>query len=149
MDNSLIAYIRQAVRNGESANASLVALRQSGSGIRRQDYLNLYREVSGAIKSQLTGIDRPGNRRPTRKETMFMTTATATGFMQYVDVWVKDRETGEIYPRPFGLRTDDLMTHDDAIETALDRMLGHADKYNETILGASYMATYEFVPEGS
>lgn len=147
MDNTLIGYIRQAVRNGESANRSLEALRQTGHGIRRADYLALYREVSGAIKAQLTGIDRPGNRRPTRREIAFISSATATGFMQYVDVWVKDRETGEVYPRPYGLRTDDLMTHDDAIETALDRMVQHAEKYNETVLGASYMATYEFVPE--
>jgi hypothetical protein len=77
-----------------------------------------------------------------------MTTVSAAGFMQYVDVWVKDRDTGEIRIRPYSIRTDELMTRGDAVATAIDRMETHADGYGERILGALYTATYILVPKG-
>lgn len=145
---NLAAYAKGAIKRGLSANAALDELKSAGLGVRRQDWLALVREVRGALESQATGMDRPSNRRPYRKELLFMTTTTATGFIQYVDVWVKDRDSGEIRPRPYGIRTDDLISHGDAIETAMDRMAQFAEGYNEIVLGATYMATYELVPKG-
>lgn len=147
-DNELIAYIRAALRAGESANQAFRTAVGTTVGIRRQDFLSLYRQVKGDIERQATGIDRPGNRRPFSREVVAMFTVVETGFMQHLDIWVKDRETGEIYPRPFSIRTDDLMTHDDAIATGLEAFSEHADSYGETILGATYRSTYALVPRG-
>lgn len=147
-DNELIHYIRAAVRAGESANQAFRTAVGTTVGIRRADFLSLYRQVRDDIQRQSTGIDRPGDRRPFQREIVAMFTVVETGFMQHLDIWVKDRETGEIYPRPFSIRTDDLLTHDDAIATALEAFEEHADTYGETILGASYRSTYELVPQG-
>jgi hypothetical protein len=145
-DINIPAFARQIIKEGRSANSGLTELKALGAGIRRQDWLSIVREVRTAMESQATGIDRPGHRRPYRREILVMSTTVATGFIQYVDVWVKDGDTGEIGIRPYGIRTDDLMTHDDAIETALDRMTEHSGDYNEMILGGTYMATYELIP---
>lgn len=146
--NSYAAYARDALRRGLSANQALRELRAAGQGIRRQDWLSLYRQLDDTLKSRATGIDRPGGRRPYQREILVMSTATATGYLQYVDVWVKNRSTGEISARPYGIATDDLMTHDDAIETAVDRMQAFADDYDEVILGGTYLTTYMMVPKG-
>lgn len=136
-----------AVKRGLSANEGLRQYLQAGGHVRRQDWLALVREVRGTLETRATGIGRQGDRKPTRSEIFVMTTVLETGYMQHVDIWVKDRETGEIGIRPYSIRTDDLLTHDDAIETALDRMAVHAENYNETILGGSYLGTYILIPK--
>lgn len=146
-DNWPLNAAISAVKRNLSANESLRELRDLGYGIRRQDWLALVREVRGTLETRATGMGRDGTRRPTRSEIFVMTTVIETGFMQHIDVWVKDRETGEIGIRPYSIRTDELMTHDDAIETALDRMAAHAENYGETILGGSYLGTYILVPK--
>lgn len=138
-----------AVKRNLSANEALRELRDLGYGIRRQDWLALVREVRGTLETRATGIGRQGDRKPTNSEIFVMTTAIETGFMQHIDIWVKDQETGEIRIRPYSIRTDDLMTHDDAIATALDNFGVHAKKYGETILGASYLGTYILIPKKS
>lgn len=145
-DFPLNAAIR-AVKDGMSANESLRQLRAAGSGIRRADWLALVREVRDTLESNATGIDRPGWRKPLTSEILVMTTVVETGFMQHIDIWVRDNESGEIRIRPYSIRTDDLLTHDDAIETALDQFAGHAKRYGETILGGSYLSTYVLIPK--
>lgn len=144
-DFPLNAAIR-AVKEGISANQALRDLRAAGSGIRRGDWLALMREARGQLEANASAFNRIGNRIPASSEVFIMTTVTGTGFLQHIDIWVKDHETGEIRIRPYSIRTEDLMTHDDAIETALDQFRTHADNYGETILGASYHSTYVLVP---
>lgn len=148
MDNELVSYIRAAIREGWSANKAFAGASRTEIGIRRADFLGLYREMRDDMVAQTHAVDREGGRRPYAREIFVMTTVLETGFMQHLDIWVKDRETGEIRPRPFSIRTDDLMTHDDAIATALEQFGEHADHYGETILGATYRSTYTLVPGG-
>lgn len=143
---NLAPWIAAAIKQGLSANESLRALRAEGRGLRRETYLDLYAQVADNLRLKAGGADREGGRRPYAREILFAPSTVAVGYMQYVDIWVRDTSTGEVYPRPYGLRTDNLMTHDDAIATALDRYQDHAADYGETILGASYMATYLFAP---
>lgn len=144
-DTPLWAAIR-AAKAGLSANQGLEAAKAADVSIRRQDWLALYREVRAALKAGAIETMQPLGRRPYATEFKVMSTVEATGFMQYVDVWVKDRETGEIRIRPYSIRTDFVMTRADAVATTLDRMQEHADAYGERILGAVYTGTYILVP---
>jgi len=146
-ETPLWAAIR-SVKAGMSANASLEAMKAAGLGVRRQDWLSLVREVRAALEANAIDTMQPLARAPFTTEWRVMTTATASGFMQYIDVWVKDRETGEIRIRPYSIRTDDLLTRADAVATAIDRLEQSADLYGERILGAVYTATYVLVPKG-
>ena len=138
----------KVVKGGMSANEGLQILKAQGMGVRRQDWLSLVREVKAAIAANALETMQPLDRAPFTSEWKVMTTATATGFMQYIDVWVKDRDTGEIRIRPFSIRTDDLLTRADAVATAIDRMESSMDFYGERILGAVYTSTYVLVPKG-
>lgn len=146
MDNEVRNWALRATKGRISANEALRELKAVDAGIRRQDFLALVREFRDDLSLNLKGIDRPGSRRPYTREMTFVTSSVATGYTQMVDIWVKDVETGEIYSRPYGIRTDDLMTHDDAIETALDRYQQHADFYGQSILAATYAGTLRWTP---
>lgn len=147
MDRIPFNFATFIVKEGLSANEGLAQLRAMGHGVRRADWLDMVRTVRDNLDEIAASQTRTGNRRPYRKEIMFMATAGVTGFMQHVNIWVKDNDTGEIFPRPYSIRTDDLMTHDDAIETALDRYADSAEHYGQKILGATYMTTFELGPE--
>lgn len=149
MDNELVQFLKSAIKEGLSANEAFRQSTRTEIGIRRADFLDLFKQLKGEIQAGVTAIDRPGDRRPFAREIFVMETEIATGFMQHIDVWVRDRETGDIYPRPFSIATDELLTHDDAIETALEQFGVHAEKYGETILGATYRSTYVMAPKGS
>lgn len=146
MDENANPFAVGAAKGRTSANKAYDLFHEAGGQMRRADFLALVRGIREELQNQTLGYDRRGDRRPYRREIGFLYAATGGGFIQYVDVWVKNHETGEIYPRPYGLKVDDLLPHDDVIETALDRYSQHAEGYGETILGASYMATYEIVP---
>jgi hypothetical protein len=149
VDESVFQFGIRAIKEGLSANESLRQLRAAGMGIRRQDWLTLMREVRLHLETQGSGqFYAAWDRKPSGNELLIWSAPSATGFMQYINIWVKDRTTGEISIRPYGLRTDDLMTHGDAIETAIDQFGRHAPDYGETILGASYGSTYIFGPGG-
>lgn len=146
-DTPLWAAIK-AAKAGLSANAGLERAKAADVSIRRQDWLALYREVKAALKAGAIDTMQPLGRRPYATEFKVMSTVEATGFMQYIDIWVKDRETGEIRIRPYSIRSDEPMIRADAVATALDRMAEHADFYGERILGAVYTGTYILVPRG-
>lgn len=145
-NNQIWQYAISVVKNGVSANEGFRQITRTELGIRRQDWLATVRAAREELERNAQAYDRQGNRRPYRREILAMQTVTATGFMQHIDIWVKDNETGEIYPRPYSIRTDDLLTHDDAIATALDRYSDSAKFYGETILGAAYSTTFELIP---
>lgn len=148
-DDQIWKAALHVAKTGMSANEGLRQLRQAFLGIRREDWLATVRAAREHLASAAGAVDRPGGMRPLVRDIFIMTTVIETGFMQHVDIWVKSRETGEVYPRPFSIRTDDLMTHDDAIATALDQFESHADFYGEVILGAAYRSTYQLVPKAA
>lgn len=138
----------QSVKAGLSANQGLEMAKQAGVSIRRQDWLALVRTVREAIDLGAVETMQPLDRRPFTTEYRIMRTVTATGIMQYVDVWVKDRETGEIRIRPFQITSDEPMTRADAVATAIDRLQQSEDLYGERVLGGVYAATFLMVPKG-
>jgi hypothetical protein len=143
----LWAAIR-TVKEGLSANEGLRLSRESGIGIRRQDWLTLVREVRTAIEAGTIETMQPLETRPFATEATPLHTVTATGFIQYIDVWVRDRETGEVRIRPYAIHTDELLVRGDAVATAIDRMQRYEDLYGERILGAVYAATHVLIPKG-
>lgn len=143
----LWAAIR-TVKEGLSANEGLRLSRESGIGIRRQDWLTLVREVRTAIAAGTIETMQPLELRPFATEAIPLQTVGATGFIQYIDVWVRDRETGEIRIRPYAVHTEELMARGDVVATAIDRMQRYEDLYGERILGGVYAATHILVPRG-
>lgn len=137
----------QAAREGLSANEAYRRAHAAGESMARGSFLKLYGQIKADYAQQVTEVTRPLNVRPTNAEIRPYVSARETGYMQYVDVFVKDRATGEVFARPYGIRTDDLLTRGDVVETALANYNRHAEAYGEQILGAAYTSTYLFGPE--
>lgn len=142
-----IGAIAAAVKTGLGSRAALAAYRAGGGRIDNNAWSGLFNTVRTTLASQAGEAAQPLNRRPLAAEIQPFPTKTATGYMQYIDVYTRDEATGLVQVRPYTIRTDDLFTRGDAIETALDRFTASAEKYKESILGAAYMATYLLGPE--
>lgn len=71
--------------------------------------------------------------------------------MQYVDVYVRDRETGVVEARPWAMRTDQLRSRQSVITSALARYeaatLPEGTFEGEQIIGAAYAGTVEMIPQ--
>ena len=143
MSTNLYSWAADSIRRGLSANEGLRQLRAGGERSARQTWLRLYSSVKADFERRDTVASADLSRKPRGAEIHPMTVERGSGFMQHLDIWVKDKVTGEVYARPFTIQTDTLMSHADAIETGLDVFGVHADGYGETILGAAYVSTYQ------
>lgn len=120
----------------------------------REEWARAIGDARAALANRVSELTRPLNRRPvpgSPEVTPYRGRVTsARGYMQYVDVFVRDRETGIVEARPFAVRTDDLMSRQRVITTALSRYeaatLPEGTFEGEIIVGAAYAGTVEFLP---
>lgn len=119
--------------------------------ISRQQWATAVGQARAALANRVGEITRPLNRRPVQGEITAYTSRTASGFMQYVDIYVRDRETGVVTPRPWAIRTDSLMSRQAVINQGLSRFeastLPEGTFEGEVIVGAAYAGTVQFFPE--
>jgi hypothetical protein len=91
--------------------------------------------------------NEPQHLRPVAGEISTWTTAKAKGFIQQVEVLVRDRASGEIVSVPFSLQGRSLVSRRSAIKAALSVYSDeNAVKYDQQILGAVYTGTYQAIP---
>lgn len=108
-------------------------------------------QARAALANRVGEATRPLNRRPIAGEITPYTSRTARGFMQYIDVYVQDALTGEVRSQPWAVRTDTLLSRQAVINRALARYeaatLPEGTFEGETVVGAAYAGTVEFLPE--
>jgi hypothetical protein len=79
-----------------------------------------------------------------------MTTRQRTGYWQQVEVFTRDKATGEVKSTPFVVRGEGLVTRQAAIQAAIDEweagIAGSVNPDEETVLGAAYVSTLELTP---
>lgn len=122
--------------------------------ISREDWARAIGDARAALANRVSELTRPLNRRPvpgTPEVTPYRgRVVSARGYMQYVDVFVRDRETGIVEPRPFAVRSSELRSRASVITTALSRYeaatLPEGTFEGEVIVGAAYAGTVEFLP---
>lgn len=119
--------------------------------ITRQQWANAIGQARAALANKVGEITRPLNRRPVPGEFTPYTSRSATGFMQYVDIYVRDAQTGVVTSRPWAVRTDTLMSRQAVVTQGLSRYeaatLPGGTFEGEEVLGAAYAGTVEFLPE--
>jgi hypothetical protein len=119
--------------------------------ITRESWATAIGQARAALANRVGELSRPLNRRPTGLGEMTpYNSRTARGFMQYIDVFVRDRETGVITAMPWAIRTDTLMSRQAAINQGLARFeaatLPGGTFAGEVIVGAAYGGTVYFQP---
>lgn len=150
---SVLSAAINAVKQGMSGNAAYRAFQATGGAVRRATFQRTIAEVRRTLADSLDEATRPLNRRPNAAETTVISTKTRSGYMQQVDVYVRDKDTGEVESRPFSWRTQVLVTRAAAVNEALnafnDGITGSPDRFNEEVLGATYTGTLQLIPRGS
>ena len=120
--------------------------------ITREGWATAIGQARAALSNRVGELSRPLNRRPVAGEMTVYRSKSATGFMQYIDVYVKDRETGLITAQPWALRTNTLISRQSAINQGLARYeaatLPEGTFEGEVVVGASYAGTALFEPMG-
>lgn len=119
--------------------------------ISRSQWATAIGQARAALANRIGEATRPLNRRPVAGEITQYTSKTATGFMQYVDVYVIDSAGGPPQARPWAIRTSTLMSRQSVLNQALSRYeaatLPEGTFEGETVVGAGYAGTVQFFPE--
>lgn len=119
--------------------------------VTREQWATAVGQARAALANRVGELTRPLNRRPVPGEITPYTSRTARGYMQYIDVYVRDRETGQVRAQPWAMRTDTLISRQSAINQALSRYeaatLPEGTFEGEIVVGAAYAGTVEFLPE--
>lgn len=119
--------------------------------VTREEWGRFVGMARAAIANQVSEITRPLNRRPVSGEFTDVPSRIATGYLQYVSIYVRDAQTGVITERPWAIRTDTLMSRASVINQALARfeaaVLPEGTFEGEEVLDASYAGTGRYVPQ--
>jgi hypothetical protein len=140
--------LAQSAKEGLSANKAYEEFHRAEGKLARGTFLQLYAQVREDLAGQANEPSRDLGSKPRAAEVNAYGTKSQSGYMQYTDVYVRDRATGEVFSVPYGIRTDDLLTRGDVVESALAAYGSHAERYGQQVLGATYSSTYLFAPVG-
>ncbi len=141
-------YALHAVQEGWSAQAGVDRYRAEGGHIADSTWRKLYGEVQRMHAERGSALNEPQRLRPVASEIRTWTTSQAKGFVQQVEVLVRDRDTGEIISVPYSGMGRTLRSRIAVINEALSVYSDeNAVLYNQQILGAVYTGTYEASPE--
>jgi hypothetical protein len=148
----------KTVGEGLSANAGYRLAREHGIPVRRQTFLRMVGEVRNHYAQVVAEVARPLNRRPNATEITPLTAKKARGYIQYVDLFVRNKTTGQISVRPQAIRSSRLRSRQAVVDMAVSRYRGAVDRSktapaawgtdpDEVVEGGVYAATQQFVPE--
>lgn len=142
-----VPFIAEAIREGKTATGALAEYRAAGGATRTQTWFRAWGQVNATIGDYADELSRPQNRRPVAGEIRQMTTKRATGYLQQAQVFMRDRETGEIVSKHFSLRGQGVVSRQSLVNIAMDTYSNFADQYQMQIVGGVYTGTYELSPE--
>jgi hypothetical protein len=147
-DLNAAQFALAAVQEGLSARAGLGAYRESGGKIANETWYRLVGEIQASLADREGIYDEPIDEVPYAHQIKTWTTAKAKGYIQQVEVIVREKSTGQIISVPFSVTGHKLVTRRQAMQQALDIYSDeNAQKYDQQILGAVYSGTYHARPK--
>lgn len=124
--------------------------RQFDPSITRENWAEAVGSARAALANKAAEITRPLNRIPITSEITAYPSRRATGFMQSVEVFVRDIDTGLIESRFFNVRSDTLRSRQSIVDAALSRFSDiqstDPDSVGGDIVGAAYTGTFQLTP---
>lgn len=140
----------QLARQGLSSNKSLIAAREIGVKIRDATWDQIYAQARSRIALQVGASAELLTGLPAFNQIGELRTKSATGYLQYASVYVRDRQTGIVSSRPYAVRGMELQTRGAVVNKALQAFVSQATPSGnyggEQILGAAYTATTQMFP---
>ena len=126
------------------------AYRALDPSITRESWAEAIGSARAALANKAAEITRPLNRIPTGNEVKTYPSRRATGFMQSVEVFVRDIDTGLIESRFFNVRSDTLRSRQTIVNAALNRFADiqstDPGSIPGEIIGSAYTGTFQMTP---
>lgn len=135
-----------AARGGISANAFYRQLQAEGIAPRRAETLQLFKVARNIVDKSEAEAFRDIRRIPTASEIAQWPTRFRSGFLQNVVVTTRDKSTGQITAKTLSIKSEQPITREAAIAKAVSLASENSENYNQEIVGAVHVATYELVP---
>lgn len=135
-----------AARSGMSANAYYKELRNLGIAARRSEVLNLYKISRGIVARTPDEPFRDISQVPSGAELPPWPSKKATGVAQNVTLVYRDKTTGQIKQTYWRTVTDNGITREEALATAIDAYSDHAEQYGQELIGAVHTSAYRLTP---
>lgn len=137
-----------AAKGGLSANAYYRELRDLGIAARRGEVLSLFKLAKGIVTRAPEEPFRDIYAIPNEGEIGPWPSKGATGIIQRVSLTYRDRTTGEIKQTYWSTVTENGLTREAAIATAIDAYSEHAESYEQDLIGAVHTSVYRLTPTG-
>lgn len=137
----LIPHALRAVGEGLSANAFARSLSESGAGIRRQVALRIYGQARALAAEYGQEVTRDLNAVPTEAEARPWPTRSSEGMLQTVQLFYRERVTGNVIQRFYNVKTEAGITRQEAVDRAIDANAGNASRYQQEFIGAFHTGT--------
>lgn len=116
----------------------------------REQWAEAIGQARAALNNRIDELTRPLNRRPVQGEITPMTTKGPRGFLQQIEVYVRDNDTGLVDSRYYTVKTQTLRSRQFIVNEGLQRYQAAIDAnpgdYPEEILGAAYIGTHQMTP---
>lgn len=135
-----------AARGGMSIRAFQRELRAAGMGARDTEVSALYKLAQQTL--QRSGDDLFGNPDlvPDLETAKPWPTISATGVKQAVEITYRQKGTGILVTVPYQVTSENGVTRQEAIETAVNAYASQAERYNQELVGAVHTKTFRLVP---
>jgi hypothetical protein len=118
--------------------------------ITRGEWSTAIGQARAALANRTEELTRPINRRPVAGEITPMQTKGPSGFLQQIEVYVRDNDTGLVDSRYYVVKTQTLRSRQFIIQEGLQRYQNAIDSnpqdYPEEIVGAAYIGTHQMIP---
>lgn len=108
-----------AARQGLSANRALEILRRAGLGIRRDTFLKAYGELRADVQARGNLLGLPLAGKPSADMITRYENARTDAIQHIVAIYSRHKETGEVGIRRVSVRSDALLTRQEAEEYAM------------------------------
>lgn len=141
LQGMLLPHALRAVGEGLSANQWMAALREAGTGIRRQTGLRLYGQAKALAAEYQQEPTRPLNQVPAFAESRQWPTRQSEGVLQTVQLIYREKVTQRLVTRFYNVKTPNGITRGAAIQRAIEANADNAGRYQQTLLGAVHTGT--------
>lgn len=135
-----------AARGGSSANAFYNELKDLGLAPRRAEALQLFKVAKGIIARAADEPFKALNEVPSPADIGMWPSKKSTGVTQNVTITYRNKITGQIKQTYWRTVTEDGITRETALATAIDAYSEHAESYDQELIGAVHTSAYRLTP---
>lgn len=145
----LLPSALRAAADNMGANNFYRYLRQIDVAPRRTEALQLYKMAIGMTTGARDEIFANPARVPSGSELVPFPSKKATGVRQNVTLIYRDRVTGTLQKTYWSVTSENGISRESAMSSAIDAYAPHAEAYEQDLIGAVHTGAYRYVPFAS